>query len=243
MLEAVRVSKSYGTTAAVSNLSLAVAKGEIVGLLGANGAGKTTTIHLFLGFLRPDAGELEVGGVSVAERPLEARRRLAYVPEQLALYPQLTGRENLDYFCALADDPPSRARLEGCLEAAGLSAEDSGRRVATYSKGMRQKVGLALALARRADALLLDEPLSGLDPQAASEFSARLSDLARQGTAILMATHDLFRARDVAHRVGIMKAGRLVAELPTSSLSHGELERIYLEHMRDGAAAAAGSAS
>ena len=106
-------------------------------------------------------------------------------------------------------------------------------RVGTYSKGMRQKVGIAIALAKKAKALILDEPTSGLDPKASNEFSELLKRMSREGVAVLMATHDLFRAKESGHRVGIMKHGRLVATYNTSDLGHAGLERIYLEHMHD----------
>ena len=208
--------------------------GEVFCLLGANGAGKTTTIHLFLGFLKPSSGRAEVGGVDVASAPLEARRRLAYIPEQVQLYGSLSGLENLAYLTALADrDPLDEEALLAALERAGLEPEDASRRLSTYSKGMRQKVAVAVALAKGAEALLLDEPTSGLDPKAANELSGLLRQLSEEGVAVLMATHDLFRAKEVGHRLGIMKRGRLLDVLDASGVDHGQLEDIYLEHMHD----------
>ncbi|MEM7677185.1 MAG: AAA family ATPase, partial [Myxococcota bacterium] len=122
--------------------------------------------------------------------------------------------------------------LRDFLNQAGLQAEAHTRRVSTYSKGMRQKVGIALALAKQAKALLLDEPTSGLDPSAAYEFSELLRSLSGRGVAVLMATHDLFRAKDVASRVGLMREGQIVVELGGDSLAQADLERLYLEHMR-----------
>jgi ABC-2 type transport system ATP-binding protein len=170
----------------------------------------------------------------VAKEPREARRRIAYIPEQVSLYRNLSGLENLAYFAALSGGSNGSADdrgLLGCLDQAGLPREAARRRASTYSKGMRQKVGIAIALARRARALLLDEPTSGLDPQAANEFTGLVRGLAERGVAVLMATHDLFRAKEVGHRVGIMKRGRLVATLPTAGLDPAQLERLYLEHM------------
>jgi len=234
MLEASDLSKSYGGRKALDGLDLRVEPGEVFCLLGANGAGKTTTIHLFLGFLEPSAGTARVGGVDVAQAPLEARKRLAYIPEQVMLYPNLTGIENLEYFSALAGrNGHSAHELTGVLDKAGLPPEVAGRRVGTYSKGMRQKVGIAIALARRAEALLLDEPTSGLDPKAANEFSELLRGLRERGVAVLMATHDLFRAKETGTRVGIMRHGRLVETLSTDAIGHADLERVYLEHMHD----------
>ena len=233
MLAAHRLTKRYNGTAAVDDLSLTIHPGEVYALLGPNGAGKTTTINLFLGFATPDAGRVTIGGLDVAVAPLETKRLLAYIPEQVMLYKNLSGLENLAYFTALAGhEGYSDSDLSGFLSTAGLQAEAHIRRVGTYSKGMRQKVGIALALAKQAKALLLDEPTSGLDPSAAYEFSALLRTLSGQGVAILMATHDLFRAVDVGTRIGIMKQGRLVEELATADLPHTQLEQLYLAHMR-----------
>jgi ABC-2 type transport system ATP-binding protein len=234
MLEASQLSKSYDITVALDKLDLKIEPGEVFCLLGANGAGKTTTINLFLGFIKPSAGIARVKGVDVQKEPLATKRDLAYIPEQVMLYRNLSGLENLEYFTALAgQNGYSKADFTRVLEEAGLPREAVDQRVSTYSKGMRQKVGIAIALAKRAGALLLDEPTSGLDPKAANEFSNQLRRLADSGVAVLMATHDLFRAKETGSRVGIMKHGRLVATYATKDLGHAQLEQIYLEHMRD----------
>ncbi len=244
MIEARGLSKVFGTAWALRELDLIVQPGELVALLGANGAGKTTTINLFLGFLEPSTGVALVNGQNVREAPLATKRELAYIPEQVSLYPLLTGLENLEFFTALAGHSGyTRAELRAFLERAGLASADVDRRAGTYSKGMRQKVGIAAAMAKRATTFLLDEPLSGLDPKAANEFSTTLRTLKHEGIAILMATHDIFRAKEVASRIGIMKAGRLVDEVDPGSLGHAELESVYLEHMRDEASAPAARAS
>ena len=234
MLEAIALSKSFNRQEALCALDLKIEPGEVFGLLGANGAGKTTTIHLFLGFLKPTSGRALVDGIDVAQEPLETKRRLAYIPEQVQLYPSLTGLENLSYLTSLAGrDRLHRGELLSFLERAGLEREAAGRRLATYSKGMRQKVAVAVALAKGAQALLLDEPTSGLDPKAANELSKLLRELSDEGVAVLMATHDLFRAKEVGRRLGIMKQGRLIDVFDSDAVDHGELERIYLEHMHD----------
>jgi ABC-2 type transport system ATP-binding protein len=234
MLQASGLTKRYGDLTALDHLDLTVGSGEVFCLLGANGAGKTTTINLFLGFVRPSEGHASVKGLDVGAHPLQTKRYLAYLPEQVMLYRHLTGIENLRYFGTLGGGREYSAdELVAFCEQSGLDADAASRRVATYSKGMRQKVGLAVALARQAEVLLLDEPTSGLDPKAANEFCARLSAMAAGGVAVLMATHDLFRATDTGTRVGIMKHGRLVTTLETSQIGHADLERIYLEHMRD----------
>ena len=237
MFIADQLTRRFGAKIALHPLNLSIQTGDIFCLLGANGAGKTTTINLFLGFLQPTSGGAFVNGRDMAKQPEAARADLAYVPEQVNLYPTLTGLENLTFFTRLAGhriaDPEE---LRHIFDRVGLDQSATDGRVAGYSKGMRQKVGLAIALAKGAKALLLDEPLSGLDPKAANEFCGLLRGLAKNGSAVLMATHDLFRAKEVGTRVGIMKAGHLVEDVATDHLNHAQLERIYLDHMATGQA-------
>lgn len=232
MLETRALSKHYGEVTALSALDLVVRPGEIYCLLGANGAGKTTTINLLLGFVEPSSGAALVDGIEVAHDPVAARRRLAYIPETVMLYGAMSGLENLRYFSELAGHRHADAALRGFLARAGLSESAHDRPLKGYSKGMRQKVGVAIALAKKAGALLLDEPTSGLDPKASNEFSELILGLAREGAAILMATHDLFRAKETGTRIGIMREGRLRAEHAAADLTHAQLERVYLEHMQ-----------
>lgn len=234
MLEAIDLTKQYGSHTALDRLTLTIQPGEIFCLLGANGAGKTTTINLFLNFVQPTSGVARIKGLDVTTHPLETKKHLAYIPETVMLYRNLTGLENLEYFSALAGHGDySREVLLDFLARVGLQRDAADRRVGTYSKGMRQKVGIAIALAKRAGALLLDEPTSGLDPKASNEFSALLEQLSDEGVAVLMATHDLFRAKESGTRVGIMKHGRLVQTLSTDEIGHADLERVYLEHMHE----------
>ncbi len=231
MLQAIDLTKQYApdAPAALNRLNLTIGPGEVFCLLGQNGAGKTTTINLFLGFLKPTSGQALIGGLNVADHPVETKKLLAYLPETVMLYPNLSGLENLDFFASLAGFRYSGAELGGLLSRAGLQTEAHDRRVGAYSKGMRQKVGIAIALAKQAKVLLLDEPTSGLDPKASNEFSDLLMTLSRDGVAILMATHDIFRAKEVGTRIGIMRAGQLVETLPTTNLTANELEAIYLQ--------------
>ena len=217
---------------AVDNLNLTVAPGELFALLGPNGAGKTTTINCLLGFLTPDSGRALIDGLDVAREPLETKRRLAYIPEQVNLYGHFSGVENLAYFSELAGHRYAEAELRRFLTDAGLQTTAHDQRVSGYSKGMRQKVGIAIALAKQAKALLLDEPTSGLDPSASHEFSQLLRKLRERGVAILMATHDLFRAKEDATRVGIMRHGKLAHLLTAAVLRHTDLEKLYLEAKR-----------
>ena len=213
---------------AVDNLNLTVAPGELFALLGPNGAGKTTTINCLLGFLTPDSGRALIDGLDVAREPLETKRRLAYIPEQVNLYGHFSGVENLAYFSELAGHRYPDVELRRLLTDAGLQTTAHDQRVSGYSKGMRQKVGIAIALAKQAKALLLDEPTSGLDPSASHEFSQLLRKLRERDVAILMATHDLFRAKEDATRVGIMRHGKLAHILTAAELRHTDLEKLYL---------------
>jgi ABC-2 type transport system ATP-binding protein len=229
MLEAKNLTKTYGSLTALNNLNLTIEAGEIFALLGQNGAGKTTTINLFLGFIEPTHGTAFIHGISVADHPQEIKKHLAYIPETVMLYPNLTGIENLEYFSSLAGFDYSKKELVELLATAGLQSKAFGERLGGYSKGTRQKVGIAIAVAKKAKVLLLDEPTSGLDPKASNEFSEILQKLAASGTAILMATHDIFRAKEVATRVGIMKEGKLESVIQAVDISANELEALYLK--------------
>jgi ABC-2 type transport system ATP-binding protein len=227
MIQLTNISKSFGAKAALRELSLGIAPGELYAMLGANGAGKSTVINILLGFLAPDSGTAAIDGRPAAGQ--QGRLPVAYIPENLALYGKLTGLENLAYFSALAGQRYRPGELTGFLEQAGLAADHHHQQVEGYSKGMRQKTGIAIALAARAKALLLDEPASGLDPQAAAEFAQVLKGLRDGGMAILMATHDLFRAWDCADKIGILHQGSLVAERQANELTLPGLEQLYLQ--------------
>lgn len=230
MFEAIDLTRAFGSHRALDTLNLSVREGEVFCLLGPNGAGKTTTVKLFLGFLTPTGGCARIGGIDVAKHPTESKRKLLYIPEQIALYAELTGLENLHYFAALADvEDRTPARLRECLLQAGLPPAAIDRRSGGYSKGMRQKVGIALAIARQAQALLLDEPTSGLDPQASAEFHDLLSRQRDAGAAILMVTHDLFRAREVGTAIGLLCEGRLRHTIEAAAVTTQELEALYLQ--------------
>ncbi len=232
MIEAEGLTKSFNGTKAVHNLTLNIKQGEVYCLLGANGAGKTTTIHLFLDFLKPDSGDALINGISVFSSPVETKKALTYIPENLALYPSLTGIENLAFFAGLGGEKQDEEFLIQCLSEAGLQQEACRKRVSRYSKGMRQKVGVALAIARNSKVLLLDEPTSGLDPAASNDFAMLMHRMMERGSAILMATHDLFRAKETGTRAGIMNKGVLVEEIYTHTVSHSDLEQLYLNHMK-----------
>jgi ABC-2 type transport system ATP-binding protein len=231
MLTANKLSKSYGGVPALDALDLEVPAGEVLCLLGPNGAGKTTTLNLFLGFTRPSSGAAYVGAAHVEADPIGARRRIAYVPEQVGLYPHLTGCENLAYFLGLSRArAPSSAELSRLLTAAGLPEGAVHRPASGYSKGMRQKVALALSQAKGACALLLDEPTSGLDPGAVRDLCGAIRRESDRGAAVLMVTHDLGAVASIAHRIGIMKAGRLVEVTRAAGVSEADVLALYRRH-------------
>jgi ABC-2 type transport system ATP-binding protein len=233
MIQVRELTKRYDGIHAVDSVTFNVEPGELFALLGPNGAGKTTTLNCLLGFADPDSGTATIAGADVVTRRNEARRHVAYIPEQVNLYGAFTGLENLRYFSELSGHRRDDAGLRELLNDAGLQAAAHTRRLSTYSKGMRQKVGIAIALAKGARALLLDEPTSGLDPAASHEFSAVLTQLRERGVAILMATHDLFRAREDATHIGIMRHGRIVRTLPAAEFRHADLEALYLSAMHE----------
>lgn len=205
-----------GSRTVLNGLSIKVSRGEIYALLGGNGAGKSTTLSAILGFLEPDSGVIRVGGFDPVLEPDRARTQVAYLPENVALYDQLSAYENIAYFLALSGREPGRSEMDGALDAAGLQHEARERRVAGYSKGMRQKVAIAMAVLRDVPVLLLDEPTSGLDPRATADFNALLNVLKARGTAILMVTHDLLGAADCADRIGFLAQGSIVDEVRPS---------------------------
>lgn len=229
MLTATGLTKKFGERTALDNLNLTVNRGEVFCLLGQNGAGKTTTINLFLGFTEPSSGKAEINHTEVRIGDNETKKFISYIPEVVMLYGNLTGVENLDFFSRLAGFKYSKESLTGFLTRAGLQSSAHQLRLSTYSKGMRQKVGIAIALAKNADVILMDEPTSGLDPKATAEFTGICKELAQQGKTIFMATHDIFNAVNVGTRIGIMKEGNLVHTLDTSQITASELQSLYLE--------------
>lgn len=231
MLQAIALTRQFGQHTALHALNLLVGSGEIFCLLGPNGAGKTTTINCFLGFLTPSSGTALVNGIDVAKQRQEARRHIAYIPETVMLYPYLSGLENLQFFHAITGREFSRDHYIRLLLDSGLQEDAIHRRVETYSKGMRQKVSIAIAMAKNAAALLLDEPTSGLDPRASHEFSSLLRRFSHAGGAVLMATHDLYHAKAIATRIGIMKEGRLLTVMEAAAIDHYALESIYMDHV------------
>ncbi|KAA2218685.1 ABC transporter ATP-binding protein [Maribacter flavus] len=227
MLKAINVTKSYNGKVALKDVSFEVGKGEIFCLLGQNGAGKTTTINIFLGFIKKDGGQAFVGEKEVGKDNTNALT--AYIPETVQLYGNLTGIENLDFFSRLAGFNYTTDELEAILTKTDLQSEDHHQRLSSYSKGMRQKVGIAVALAKNAEVIFMDEPTSGLDPKATSEFTKICKELAAMGKVIFMATHDIFNAVELGTTIGIMKEGVLAQQLKADEIDAGKLNQLYLE--------------
>lgn len=217
----------YGGHRVLDGLSLSVASGEIYALLGGNGAGKSTTLSALLGFVRVDGGSVRVGGVDAAADPDAVRRRIAYLPENVALYEHLSAVENADYLLALSGTPRDRPAIVEALAAAGLQERAFDQRLGGFSKGMRQKVAIAVALLREVPVLLLDEPTSGLDPRATADFNALLHAVRARGTAVLMVTHDLLSAADVADRIGFLEGGRIVAAVAAEGEARFDVRALH----------------
>jgi ABC-2 type transport system ATP-binding protein len=227
MLAISHLTKRFATRTAVDDLSLSVAAGEVYALLGPNGAGKSTTIGCVLGFVAPDSGVIRIAD---SDRPTAeaAIQHAAYISENVALYEKLTGVENVAFFMELQGHRPDVGHIESLLAKADVPQDAWHRLAETYSKGMRQKVGVVMALAKGAKLLVLDEPTSGLDPHASVEFGKLMRKLADAGAAVMMATHDLFRAQEMADRCGMLVDGKLAGEWKKEALNVGELERLYL---------------
>jgi ABC-2 type transport system ATP-binding protein len=213
MLKVDRLSKSFGSIRAVDAVNFEVRPGELYGLLGPNGAGKTTTISMISGLLKPDAGEVSVAGEPFWSNPQKAKRIMGVVPQELAIYEELSGRENLEYWGRLAGLSARDARARTGELLASLSLTDRAKdAVKTYSGGMKRRINLGCALLHQPKLLLLDEPTVGIDPQARLNILEFIRNLRASGTAILYTTHYLEEAENLCQRIGIIDHGRLLAE-------------------------------
>jgi ABC-2 type transport system ATP-binding protein len=229
------LTKRYGDAIAVNGIDFAVEKGEIFGLLGPNGAGKTTTILMMLGLTEVSGGEIRVLGHDPVREPLAVKRRVGYLPDTVGFYEHLTARENLTYTARLiglgrAERNP---RIDQALAQVRL-ADVADKRVATFSRGMRQRLGLAEILMKGAEIAILDEPTSGLDPQSTEEFLQLIRDLKADGVTVLLSSHLLDRVQRVCDRVALFQGGRIalmgtVAELGRQVLGGGFAVEIEAE--------------
>lgn len=211
----------------LNEVSFDVREGEIFGLLGGNGAGKSTTLLTFLGFLKPSKGDVIVKGKNVFSNLPVVRQAVAYVPESTRLYGHLTAIENIKYFLSLANKQFNQTDIAKTLDTVMLQKDAFNKRMYAYSKGMCQKVAIAIAILREAPVMLLDEPTAGLDPIAIDEFNKLVRDLANQGKSILMVTHDVYGACQVADKIGLMRKGQLVGKFARDGNSQIDTEAVH----------------
>ena len=235
MIETIDLTKRYEDgQLAVDRLNFKVEPGEIFCMFGANGAGKTTTIHLFLNFIPPTSGTALIQGIDVTKEPLRSKDYVSFVSENVMLYGNFTAYQNLDYFTKLAGQRGlTKADYARALKSVGLQDEAFDVRTKNYSKGMRQKLGLAIAVIKDAPNILLDEPTSGLDPKSGQEFLNLLLRMRDGGKSVFMSTHDIFRAKLIADRVGFMKRGRLVMMKTRAELEGADLTELYIQYMEE----------
>jgi ABC-2 type transport system ATP-binding protein len=210
VIEARGLLKTYGRQRAVDAIDLDIRRGEIFGLLGPNGAGKTTTILMMLGLTEISGGSVQVLGFNPVREPLEVKRRVGYLPDAVGFYDHLTARENLAYTARLLDIPRAQAgrRIMEALESVTL-ADVADKRVATFSRGMRQRLGIAEIVMKQAEVAILDEPTSGLDPHATFELLEMIRGLKRGGVAVLLSSHLLDRVQSVCDRVALFNKGKI----------------------------------
>jgi len=233
------LTKRYGKATVVDGIDFAVAKGEIFGLLGPNGAGKTTTILMMLGLTEVSGGEIRVLDHDPVRDPLGVKRRVGYLPDQVGFYDNLTAFENLAYTARLMGIP-ARERSNRIAEALRRVRlfDVADKRVATFSRGMRQRLGLAEIVMKRADIAILDEPTSGLDPQATVEFLEMIEELKRAGVTVLLSSHLLDQVQRVCDRVALFQSGRIVlmgtvAELARQVLGAGFVVEVEADAAAD----------
>jgi len=243
VIETQDLGKLYGRQAAVDGLNLTVEEGEIFGFLGPNGAGKTTTLLMLLGLTEPTSGSARVLGFDPVREPLKVKRLVGYLPENVGFYEDMTARENLGYVASLngLSGQSARERVSAALERVGL-AQEADKLAGAYSRGMRQRLGIAELLVKDPKLVFLDEPTLGLDPDGINRMLDLIKSLSReQGMTVLLSSHLLDQVQRICQRVGIMIKGRLKAIGPIDDLTKqlGEaagalsLEQIYMRHYQE----------
>ena len=216
-----------GGNPVLHDVSFDIKKGEIFALLGGNGAGKSTTLLTLLGFIKPVSGSAQILGHDILKDIKSIRAIVAYLPEAATLYGHLSAYENLDYFLSLAKIKAVSSNMDDVLDIVSLQRDARKQHLSSYSKGMRQKVAIALALLRDTPVLLMDEPTSGLDPVAIDEFNVLARQLANDGKTILMVTHDVYGACQVADRIGLLRGGQLVGSFDAQDGKRIDTERVH----------------
>ena len=232
MLEICNLTKSYDTKKAVDNLSFTVNDGELCAFIGHNGAGKTTTLKCVAGILGFDGGSVTVDGISVADDPLEVKRRIAYIPDNPDLYDFMTGMQYLNFIADIfgVSEEIRRARIDKYGAALSLSAEEIGSSISTYSHGMKQKLALISAFLHDPKLILLDEPFVGLDPKASHVLKEIMREFCKEGGAILFSTHILEVAEKLCDKVVIIRGGKLVTSGSMEEVKgDSSLEDVFLD--------------
>lgn len=235
MLEANNLTKRYEDgLLALDHLNLKVEPGEIFCMFGANGAGKTTAINLFLTFIPPTEGTAFIEGIDITKEPLKSKDYVSFVSENVTLYDNFSAFQNIHYFSKLAGKRNlTKDDYAKVLKRVGLQEEAFDMRTKKFSKGMRQKLGIAIAMMKDAPNIILDEPTSGLDPRSGQEFLGLVLELRDRGKSIFMSTHDIFRAKFIADRVGFMLKGKLVMMKTKEELAGEDLNQLYVEYMHE----------
>lgn len=224
-IELFNIKKRYGNQVVLPSLSMSVGSGEIVGFLGPNGAGKSTTMKIITGFVVPDSGSVSVCGVDMLKNPIEAKRRLGYLPEHNPLYPDMYVREYLDFVAGVYKIPSRRARVDEVIEQVGLTSEYK-KTINSLSKGYRQRTGLAAAIVHNPDVLILDEPTTGLDPNQIIEIRELIKNFGKERT-VLFSTHIMQEVEAVCDRFVILNKGTIMTDKKVSDIEKGSLENLF----------------
>ena len=237
VVETKNLSKRYGHIAALENLSIEIAKGEIFGLLGPNGAGKSTTIALLLGLTVPSEGTVSVVGLDPVREPLAVKKRVGCLPERMSFYHELSGRENLLLVAQLNSDTSNTitaSDVDSTLDLVGLR-EAKDELFSTYSRGMRQRLGLASVLVKKPELVILDEPTLGLDPEGKEELLSLIEKLHKEmGLSVIFCSHQLQQAERLCQSYAILNKGKIVAEGKVDDVKkHSSLEELYLSYFRN----------
>ena len=244
VIEAEGLTKRYGHQVAVNNLTLHIQEGEVFGFLGPNGAGKTTTLLMFLGLTEPTSGKVQVMGFDPTRHPFHVKEKVGYLPENVGFYDDMDAKQNLLFIARLnrIPDRDSTKRIDALLESVGL-IEEAKKKVGTYSKGMRQRLGIAEVLVKEPKLIFLDEPTIGLDPDGTNRMLDLIHSLSREkNMTIFLSSHLLDQVQRICDRVGIMIKGNLVAKGPIEELAkqklgvdkeHFTLEEIYMKYFKE----------
>jgi ABC-2 type transport system ATP-binding protein len=244
IIEAEGLTKKYETQIAVNNLALQIREGEVFGFLGPNGAGKTTTLLMFLGLTEPTSGKVRVIGFDPAREPLRVKEKVGYLPENVGFYDDMDARQNLQFIARLnrIPDEVSGKKIDELLQQVGLF-EEGKKKVGTYSKGMRQRLGIAEVLIKEPKLIFLDEPTIGLDPDGTNRMLDLIHSLSRdRNITIFLSSHLLDQVQRICDRIGIMIKGNLVAMGPIQELAkkklgvereHYTLEELYMKYFKE----------